>query len=169
MLSNFTQFAPQGLAPQIPGLQGIGTPQLNSVLSGQPGVFANPWSGYELGQPGIGQQLPPWAGPTNPYGHNPLAQPPLNPGSVAMNPHSISLVPVLGQLTQQLAIQSVITQQIAQQISVAVQHLAHQLAGQGVHTPYYGLNPYAASMQGGYSGFNPQVQAWGANRPPTIQ
>jgi hypothetical protein len=153
MLSNFTQFAPQGLAPQIPGLQGIGAPQLNSVLSGQPGVFGNPWSGYELGQQVSGQQLPPWAGPTA-FGHN---------------PHSISIVPVLGQLTQQLAIQSVITQQIAQQISVAVQHLAQQLAAQGVHAPYYGVNPYAASMHGGYSGFNPQVQAWGANRPPTIQ
>jgi hypothetical protein len=159
MLSNFTQFAPQGLAPQIPGLQipglqGIGAPQLNSVLSGQPGVFANAWPGYELGQPGAGQQPHPFGGSITPFGHN---------------PNAISLVPVLGQLTQQLAIQSVITHQLAQQIGIAVQHLAHQLSAQGVPAPYYGLNPYAALMQGGYSGFNPQVQAWGANRPPTIQ
>jgi hypothetical protein len=159
MLSNFTQFTPQGLAPQIPGLQGIGAPQLNSVLSGQPGVLGHPWPGYELGQHGAGQQPHPWPGPTASFGPN---------------PNSLSLVPVLGQLTQQLAIQSVITQQLAQQISIAVQHLAQQLSVQGLPAQYYGQNPYgqnpyAAAMQGGYSGFNPQVQAWGANRPPTIQ
>jgi hypothetical protein len=153
MLSNFAQFAPQGLAPQIPGLQGIGAPQLNPVLSGQPGVFGNTWPGYELGQ-GAGQQPHPGSGPIPPFGHN---------------PSSLSLVPVLGQLTQQLAIQSVLTHQLAQQIGIAVQHLAHQLAAQGLPAQYYGFNPYAAAMQGGYSGFNPQVQAWGGNRPPTIQ
>jgi hypothetical protein len=151
MLSNFTQFAPQGMAPQIPGFQGIGSPQLNSVLSGQPGI----WPGYELGQQGLGQQLPPWAQPSNPVGLNPVTQ--------------LPIVQVFGQLAQQLAIQSAITQQVAQQISVAVQHLVHQLGVPGQHGQYYGQNPYAPSVQGGYSGFNPQLQAWGANRTSTIQ
>jgi hypothetical protein len=39
---------------------------------------------------------------------------------------------------------------------------------------YFGQNPFAGAIQagygqGGYSGFNPQAQAWGANRPQTIQ
>jgi hypothetical protein len=148
MLANFSQYAPQGLAPQIPGLQGIGAPQLNPALLGQPGVYANPWSGHELGQQGAGQQVPPWAGAV----HNPT-----------------HMLPVLGQLAQQLAIQSALTQQVAQQIGAAVQHFAHQLAVQGLQGQYYGQNPFAPSLQGGYSGFNPQTQAWGTNRPPTIQ
>ncbi len=149
MLSNFSQYAPQGLAPQIPGMQPIGPSQLG-----------NPWLGHELGQQvqGVGQQVPPWAGQFNPFGQNPLAQTPL--------------VPALGQLAQQLTIQCALAQQIAQQISSAVQHLAHQLAlqnQQGQQGQYYGQNPFAASIQGGYSGFNPQTQAWGVARPPTIQ
>ena len=138
MLSNFSQYAPQGLAPQIPGMQPIGP---------------NPWLGHELGQQGVGQQqLPAWSGQFNPFVQNP-----------------VQVVPVLGQLTQQLAIQCAITQQIAQQISSAVQHLAHQLALQNQQGQYYGQNPLAASIQGGYSGFNPQSQAWGVPRPSTIQ
>jgi hypothetical protein len=147
MLPNFSQYASQGLAPQIPGLQGIGAPQLNSGL-GQPGIYGNPWSGHELGQQG-----PTWAGSVNPFGHSPLAQ----------------SLPVLVQLAQQLAVQCAITQQFAQQMCIAVQQLANQLAAQGVQGQYYGQNPYAASVQGGYPGFNPQVQAWGPNRQTTIQ
>jgi hypothetical protein len=125
MLSNFSQYAPQGLAPQIPGIQSFGAAQLG-----------NPWLGHELVQQGPGQA---------------------------------QIVPVLGQLAQQLAIQCALTQQIAQQINSAVQHLAHQLAFQGLPGQYYGHNPLAASIQGGYSGFNPQAQAWGVPRPPTVQ
>lgn len=161
MLSNFSQYAPQGLVPQIPGLQGIGAPQLNSA-SGQPGIYPNGWSGHELGQ-----QAPNWGGQINPFGHSPLLQqapflpPGLNPnlqaqgGINAQISNTVQMVPVLGQLAQQLTIQCAIAQQFAQQLSVAVQHLAHQLAAQG--------------LQGGYPGFNPQVQAWGGNRQPTIQ
>jgi|HubBroStandDraft_2_1064218.scaffolds.fasta_scaffold692228_1 hypothetical protein len=157
MLSNFSQYAPQGLAPQIPGMQPIGPLQLNSALPGQPGIYGNPWLGHELGQQGLGQQQPAWGGQFNPFVQNPVQQNPLQ------------VVPVLGQLAQQLTIQSVLTQQIAQQICHAVQHLAHQLALQGLQGQYYGQNPLAASIHGGYSGFNPQTQPWGVARPQTIQ
>jgi hypothetical protein len=153
MLPNFSQYPSQGLAPQIPGL-GIGSPQLNSTL-GQPGVYGNPWSSHDLGQH---QQLPTWAGPINPLGHQTLAQFPFAqvPGAAGS---AVGLpVPVLAQLAQQLVIQCAITQQFAQQMSIAVQQLANQLAIQGVQGQYYGQNPYAAS-----------VQAWGANRQATIQ
>jgi hypothetical protein len=162
MLSNFAQFAPQGLAPQIPGLQGTGVPQLNSG-PGQAGIYGNPWSGHEQGQ-----QVPPWAGQINPFGHNPLAQ---GQGTAYTQLHgSVQIVPVLAQLAQQLTIQCAITQQIAQQVSVAIQQLANQLSAQGLQGQYYGQNPYAVSMQqGGYPGFNPQAQAWGPNRQQTIQ
>jgi len=146
MLSNFSQYAPQGWAPQIPGLQGIGSPQLNSG-PGQPGVFGNPWQAHELGQ-----QVP-----QSPFIAN------------AQIPNPVQMIPVLGQLAQQLAIQCAVTQQFAQQLSVVVQHLAQQLAAQGPQGQYYGQNPYAAAVQGGYPGFNPQVQAWGGNRQSTIQ
>jgi hypothetical protein len=145
MLSNFSQYAPQGLVPQIPGMQPIG----------------NPWLGHELGQQGPG---------INPFGQNPLAQNPFFPGQAANN--SVQLVTALGQLAQQLTIQCALAQQIAQQIGSAVQHLAHQLALQSQQVQqgqYYGQNPLAASIQGGYSGFNPQAQAWGVGRPPTVQ
>jgi len=161
MQSNFSQYAPQGLAPQIPGMQPIGPSQLG-----------NPWLGHELGaarpgQQGIGQQVPPWAGQFNPFVQNPLAQAAFLPGQAVTN--SVQLVPALVQLAQQLTIQCALAQQIAQQIGSAVHHLAHQLALQSHQGQYYGQNPFAASIQGGYSGFNPQTQAWGINRPPTVQ
>ena len=152
MLSNFSQYGLQGLAPQIPGLQGIGVPQFNSGL-GQPVPYGNAWSGHEPGQ-----QVPVLLGQANPFGHNP-----------------VQMIPALLQLAQQLAIQCAITQQIAQQVSVATQQLANQLGTQGLQGlqglqgQYYGQNPYAPFVQGGYPGFNPQVQAWGANRQATIQ
>jgi hypothetical protein len=156
MLSNFSQFAPQGQIPQIPGLQGIGSPQLNPALSGQPGPHGNGWLGQELGPQGGGHQVPPWGAPNNPFApqlHN-----------------AVHIVPVLGQLAQQLTIQSALAYQVAQQIGAAVQHLAQQLAVQGPQGQYFGQNPFAAAMQGGYSGGNPYAQGWGAGRPPpTVQ
>jgi hypothetical protein len=160
MLPNFSQYPSQGLLPQIPGLQGIGVPQLNSVL-GQPGVYGNPWSGHELGQQ---VQVQPWAGQINPFGHSPLS---LQSQSVVNSPihTSIPAIPALLQIAQQLAIQCAISQQLAQQVGIAVQQLANQIANQfapqGLQGAYPGFNPQM--------GFNPQVQAWGPNRPPTIQ
>ncbi len=141
MLSNFSQYPPQGLAPQVPG---------------------NPWLGHELGQQGMGQQAPPWAGQFNPFVQSPLAQTPFPVGPSPIQ----QMLPALGQLAQQLSIQCVLAQQAAQQISSTVQHLAQQLAGQNPQGQYYyGQNPLA--IQGGYSGFNPQTQAWGIARPQT--
>jgi hypothetical protein len=166
MLSNFSQYAPQGLAPQIPGLQGIAAPQLNSALTGQPGVYGSAWPGNELGWQGSNSNQQP------PLGFGPAGVMPNLQGHAIQNSqiqNSAHMVPVLGQLAQQLAIQSAITHQVAQQVGVAVQHLAHQLAVHGLQAQYYPQNPYAASFQGGYPGFNPQAQAWGPNRPQTIQ
>jgi hypothetical protein len=162
MLPNFSQYASQGLAPQIPGLQGIGAPQFNSTL-GQPGAYPNAWSGHEPGQ-----QVPGWPGQLNPFGHNPQALQGQNT-AISQLQNSLQMIPVLVQLAQQLAIQCAITQQIAQQVNVAVQQLANQLAAQSLQGQHYGQNPYASYVQGGYPGFNPQVQAWGANRQSTIQ
>ena len=157
MVSNFSQYSPQGLASQFPGLQATGWPQMS------PGLF-----GQDSAQ--------------TPFTQNPFLQHPAQ-----------QLVPVLGQLALQLAAHAAMTQQIG----IALHQLAHQLGGAqsqqgypggfgagqafaGVGPPYagagqpfglggggqyFGQNPFA----GGYSGFNPQAQAWGANRPQTIQ
>jgi hypothetical protein len=82
---------------------------------------------------------------------------------------------------------------MTQQIGIALQQLAQQLATQSLQTQayasagqplgfggsfvgnpagsggqYFGQNPFAGA-QGGYGGFSPQAQAWGANRQQTIQ
>jgi hypothetical protein len=133
MLSNFSQFAPQGQIPQFPGL-------------GQPAPYGNGSLGHELGLQGMNHQVPPWAAPLNPF------------VSQAQNP--VHIIPVLGQLAQQLVIQSTLTYQVAQQIGAAVQHLAQQLVIQGQQGQYFGQNPF---------GGNPYAQGWGAGRPPTVQ
>ena len=178
MVSNFSQYSPQGLASPFPGLQGTGWPQMSPGLFGQPGVSG--------GNVPFGQDSA-----QTPFTQNPFQQHPAH-----------QLVTVLGQLAQQLAAHGAITQQIG----IALHHLAHQLGGAqsqqgypggfgagqgfaGVGPPYagvgqpfglggggqyFGQNPFAGGIQagygqGGYSGFNPQAQAWGANRQQTIQ
>ncbi|TLY83578.1 MAG: hypothetical protein E6K41_00820 [Gammaproteobacteria bacterium] len=85
------------------------------------------------------------------------------------------IVLVLGQLAQQISVQTALTQQI----SIALQQLVHQLAVQGLQIPgaglgafggqYFAQNPFAGATQGAYGGFSPQAQVWGANRAQTIQ
>lgn len=170
MVSNLSQYSPQGLASQFPGLQGTGWPQMSPGLLGQPGVSGgNVPSGQDSAQ--------------TPFTQNPFLQHPAQ-----------QLVTVLGQLALQLAAHAAMTQQIG----IALHHLAHQLGGAqsqqgypggfgagqgfagigppyaGVGGQYFGQNPFAGGIQagygqGGYSGFNPQAQAWGANRQQTIQ
>jgi hypothetical protein len=158
MLSNPSQYFPQGLLSQFSGLQAAGLPQVSPGLFGQPGAyngyaqfgnaqFGHPQFGPESGQTGLGPQLPFGQAQPLPFG---LSQP--GPFGGQIPAHQI--VPVLGQLAQQLAAQSA----VAQQIGIAVHQLAHQLALQG-------QQGYA----GAYGGFNPQAQAWGAQRPQTIQ
>ena len=170
MLPNFSQYPPQGLMSQFPGLQGAGWPQMSPGLFGQPGAYSgNAPFGYEPGQNQF--SLSPFAG----YAGVP------NPAQ--------QIVLVLGQLAQQISVQSA----LIQQISIALQQLVHQLAVQslqshqgaglgagqplGVGGPfpgsfggqYFGQNPFASATQGGYGGFGPQAQSWGANRAQTIQ
>jgi len=182
MVSNFSQYSPQGLASQFPGLQGAGWPQMNPGLFGQPGMGGgNMPFGPDSGQAGLGQQYP-FGAQTNPFaGLSNVVHP------------AQHLVAVLGQLAQQLVTHAA----ISQQIGLALHQLAQQLGAQslqgypggfgagqafaGVGPPYAGVGqPFglggggqyfgqAGYGQGSYGGFNPQAQAWGANRPQTIQ
>ena len=207
MLSNLSQYSPQGLLPQFPGLQTAGSPQMTPGLFGQPGAYnGHAQFGHESGQT--------WQSQQSPFG----AHQGVNIQSQQIPVQQI--VPLLAQLAQQIAVQSV----VAQQIGTAVHHLTHQLAAQlasqgpqgypgggfgagqafggpqpfggpqafaghqpfagGVAQPfglagpllgtpgaqYFGPNSFSNTPQGGYGGFNPQqAQAWGANRPQTIQ
>jgi hypothetical protein len=217
MLSNPSQYSPQGLVSQFPGLQAAGLPQMNPGLFGQPGAyngnahFGNAQLGPEFGQGGFSQQFPPGGqlgGQANPFAQNsflqnPSVQNPFAAGPFGPNPYLQSqwqspvgpnpflspfagqagahipahqIVPVLGQLAQQIAIQSA----VAQQIGIAVHQLAHQLASQGLQGQGYAQGGYGgqglqgqAYAQGGYGGQGPQAQGWGqpwgANRQQTIQ
>src|SRR6266478_2049577 len=184
MLSNFSPYPPQGLMSQFPGLQGAGWPQMSPALFGQPGVYGgNAPFGYEPGQAGMGQNQ----FSLSPLGHNPLLS--SFAGYAGAHNPAQQIVLVLGQLAQQISVQSA----LIQQISIALQQLVHQLAVQsllshqgaglgagqalGVGGPflgsfggqYFGLNPLASAAQSGYGGFSPQAQSWGANRAQTIQ
>jgi hypothetical protein len=196
MLSNPLQYSPQSLLPQFPGLQAAGLPQMNPGLFGQPGAYnGTAQFGHDFGQAAVGQQTPfgfgqgfnqgfgqqfPFGAQTNPYLQSQLWQGPgaHNPFLSSFGGHTGAsipahqIVPVLGQLAQQIAVQSA----VAQQIGMAVQQLAHQLALQGQGLQGYpgaqGLQGYPGG-QGGY-GLGPQAQgwgqAWGVSRPQqTIQ
>ncbi|MDB6161273.1 MAG: hypothetical protein JWO04_4979 [Gammaproteobacteria bacterium] len=180
MLSNPLQYSPQSLLPQFPGLQSAGLPQMSPGLFGQPGAYnGTAQFGHDFGQAAVGQQFP-FGAQTNPYLQSQLWQGPgaHNPFLSSFGGHTGAsipahqIVPVLGQLAQQIAVQSA----VAQQIGMAVQQLAHQLALQGQGLQGYpgaqGLQGYPGG-QGGY-GLGPQAQgwgqAWGASRPQqTIQ
>ena len=167
MLSNLTQYSPQGLN----SLQGL-MPQFQF--------------GHELAQNPYQQQSP-WL--QNPGSHHsPLSA---FGGAAGANVPVQQIVPILAQLAQQIAVQSA----VAQQIGIAVHQLAHQLATQGLGQGLGGGQAFAAPQpfigggqgfgQGyapsqpfigggaqpfGLGGFNPQqAQAWGANRAQTIQ
>jgi hypothetical protein len=224
MLSNLSQFSPQGLIPQFAGLQTAGFPQMTPGLFGQPGAYnGNAQFGHESGQAGLTHQSPfggqpnPLPQSQNPYLQNPFAanpyqtnpyqqgqQGPWSQGPAAHNPLQNSfgghpganipvqqIVPMLAQLAQQIAVQSA----VAQQIGIAVHQLAHQLAAQGLQggpqgypgggfgagqafagagQPFGGgaAQPFGPGgpFLGAPGGYNPQLaQAWGANRPQTIQ
>jgi hypothetical protein len=119
-----------------------------------------------FGQPGVSGGYGPFGQDSaqNPFTQNPFQQHPAQ-----------QLVTVLGQLALQLAAHAAMTQQIG----IALHHLAHQLGGAqsqqgypggfGAGQAFAGVGPPYAYGQGGYSGFNPQAQAWGANRQQTIQ
>jgi hypothetical protein len=191
MLSNPLQYSPQNLLPQFSGLQFAGLPQMSPGL-GQPGAYNGTAAfghvGQDSGQAGFGQQFP--LGQQFPFGQQlPFGfgqQLPLG-GQAGAHIPAHQIVPVLGQLAQQIAVQSA----VAQQLGIAVHQLAHQLAVQGLQgypgggfgagqvfagagQPYIGAaaqpfgQPLGWSGQGGYGGLSSQAQGWGV-RPQTIQ
>lgn len=162
MMSNLSQFSPQGLMPQFPGLQGAGWPQMNQGPFGQPGAYGgNSSFGHDSAQGGFGPQF----GNINPYLQGQLGQ------QAPHNPQHI--LAVLGQLAQQFAVHSILTQQLGVTLQQLAQQIAVQSYGGGLGASggqYFGQNPFAGSGYGGFNpGFNPQAQAWGASRSPTIQ
>ena len=190
MLSNFSHYSPQGFIPQFPGLQGAGWPQMSPGLFGQPGTYA----GYVpfAQEPALAGMYPsPYL--QTPFAPSPFAASPFAPSPLAFNPllgsfagyagvhhPAQQIILLLGQLAQQISVQTAVTQQI----SIGLQQLVHQLAVQGLQTPqgalgafggqYFAQNPFTGATQGAYGqgaygGFTPQAQVWGANRAQTIQ
>ena len=168
MLANLSQYLPQGWGPQLPGFQGFGSPQIGMSPFGQ----AMPL-GYDPAQTGVGQHPYGWQtspfgqsqafGQNQPFGQSPYLQshnPFFNSQGHVSAHHSATqqIVPVLGQLAQQIAVQSAVTQQIG----AALHQLAQQLASQGQQ----GFGPGGSQS---FVGLNPQAQGWGANRQQTIQ
>ena len=200
MLSNFSHYSPQGFIPQVPGLQGAGWPQMSPGLFGQPGTYAGyvPFahepalaglypSPY-LQTPFVPSPFVPSPFAPSPFAPSPFAASPFAPSPLAFNPllgsfagyagvhhPAQQIILLLGQLAQQISVQTAVTQQI----SIGLQQLVHQLAVQGLQTPqgalgafggqYFAPSPFTGATQGAYGGFTPQAQAWGANRAQTIQ
>lgn len=198
LLSPSQYYLPQGL-PQFSGMQFGGWPQGGPGVFGQPGPYGGNAVFAQPGQIGLGQQAP--FAPTNPFAslQNPFAANSYLPSPAMHSPFAFSpsfgnsnaaiagvhgaaqqIIPLLGQLAQQVSVHSAVTQQIG----VALHQLAYQLAGQsaslqqgtGIGGQFPGQNLSGGATPGGYtgfspySGFNPQAaQAWGTNRPQTIQ
>jgi hypothetical protein len=187
MLSNLSQFSPQGFLPQFAGLQ-AGWPQMGPGLFAQPGPY--PGLVPFAHEPTLTGMYP------SPFLQTPFAPGPFAPGPFATSPFAPAIaynpllslagyagahhpaqqiVLVLGQLAQQISVQTALTQQI----SIALQQLVQQLAVQGLQIPgaglgafggqYFAQNPFTGATQGAYGGFSPQAQPWGANRAQTIQ
>ncbi|TLZ63567.1 MAG: hypothetical protein E6K20_01190 [Gammaproteobacteria bacterium] len=183
MLSNLSQYSPQGFVPQFHGLQGAGWPQMGPGPFAQPGAY--PGLVPFAHEPALTGMYPsPFL--QTPFAATPFAATPFAP-AIGYNPllslagyagahhPAQQIVLVLGQLAQQISVQTALTQQI----SIALQQLVHQLAVQGLQIPgaglgafggqYFAQNPFAGATQGAYGGFSPQAQVWGANRAQTIQ
>lgn len=197
MQSNFSQFSQPGWVPQFPPqfLMGQGQPQLGPGPFAQTPFGVGPFSqptgyggnasfGHEIGTAGFGQQpyslggqpshygLGAQANPfaqnpfaQNPFVQNPFAQGPFTQGGQAqqLSPISQQIVSVLAQLVHQIAVQNAVTQQIG----VALNQLATQLAQAQQQGTGFGAG--LAFGGAGYGAFNPQAQGWNANRAQTIQ
>jgi hypothetical protein len=191
MLSNYSQYSPQGLMSQFPGLQGAGWP---------PGAYSgNAPFGYEPGQAGMGQQQYPFGGHTNPF-VNPFLQNPFTQNQFSLSPfaptphlpsqlllsplaynpllssvagyagahHPVQqIVLVLGQLAQQISVQGAVIQQISIALQQLVQQLAvqglqsHQGAGLGAGQPLGLGGPFLGGLGGQYFGQNPFASTTG--------
>jgi hypothetical protein len=159
MLSNLSQFSPQGLNPQFAGPQTAGFPQMTPGLFGQPGAYnGNGQFGHEsTHQSAFGGQPNPSPQFQNPYLQNPFAANPYqtnpyqqgqqgqqgpwsqspgapNPLQNSFGSHPGANIPVqqIVPVLAQLAQQIAVQSAVAQQIGIAVHQLAHQLAVQGL-------------------------------------
>jgi hypothetical protein len=186
MISNASQYSPQGLMNPFAGLQAAGSPYMSPGLFGH-GAYA-PF-GADSAQAGQSQQYP-FGGQTNPFLQNPFTQGQFqspfatNPylqgqqwqGSLANNPllnsfaglagahhPSQHVIAMLGQLAQHLSLQGVITQQIGTALHQLTQALF--AAGQpyaGAGQPFGFGGPFAASPGAAqYFGQNPFAGAQG--------
>ncbi len=173
MLSNLSQFSPQGLGPQFPGLpafQAAGPGQFNPTAFGQPGLFGGSASfGHEGSQFGGGQQHP-FGAQQSPFAQNPFASLATHPYQLQAYSLQSQLLPVLGHVAQQIALQTAMTQQIG---SVLYQ-LAQQLGVHGQQSQQSfglgGAQPFGIGASGQpFGGFSPQTPGWGGGRPQTIQ
>src|ERR1700737_2144900 len=124
MLSNPSQYAPQSLIPQFPGWQARGWPQMSPGLFGQPGAyngnaqfgnaqFGNAQFGHESGQAAMGQPFgqPFGLGQQFPFGAQPNPFLSSFAGHAGAHIPAHQIVPVLGQLAQQIAVQGAVAQQ----------------------------------------------------------
>jgi hypothetical protein len=120
MLSAYSQFSPQGVVGQFPGLFGPQTPAVPQ-FGGMPFAGSNP---YLQGQQPY--QQGPWspsASVYSMYAHG------AQPGSLAGQHVALQVGSLIGQLAQQICTQGAITQQTG----FALVQLAQQLIQQGLH------------------------------------
>jgi hypothetical protein len=161
MLATYPQYSPQALMASPFG----------ATLFAPPGLHAgNAAFGYE---PGFGSMVQ----PSQPFAYHIPGQAPY---AVAQQ-----LVLALGQLAQQISMQSVVGQQIGSALQQLTQQIQAQtlpaLPGFGVGQPYGQIvspyigatSPFFGATAGAYPGFSPHSQpawqAWGGQRTQTIQ
>src|SRR5262249_22620615 len=158
MLSNVSQFSPQGLLPQF------GFPLSIYGSQGQPGFGANSQFGqfgHDFGQGIPGQQQ--WQTPFTPFAQAPFT----SHAGLHSQQQPQHIIPVLVQLAQQLAVQNAVTQQLGAALVQITQHLSMQ----AVQSPYgQAQSPYGQGFGQGFGsqfgqfGLPPQAQVWGAGR-----
>jgi hypothetical protein len=174
MLSNVSQFSPQGLIPQFAGPQTAGYPQMTPSPFGQPGAYnggaynGNVQFGHESGQAGLTHQLAFGGQPNpspqyqNPFSQNPFAvnpyqtnpyqqgqqgqQGPWSQSPAAHNPLQNSFAGPAGNIPVQQIVP--VLAQLAQQI--AVQSAVAQQIGIAIHQLAHQLA--AQGLQGGQQG-----------------
>jgi hypothetical protein len=141
MLSHFSQYSPLGLLPPLSGMQGFGgmpgvgqSPGFQSPGFGGAGIYGQ--GIYGQGLSGQGGYSPFAASPfaLSPYQHHQApgasyasyAQPggTFSPALQIIPVPALQIIPVIGHLAQQIHLQGDVTQQIG----VALNHLAQQLA-----------------------------------------
>ena len=171
MLATYPQYSPQPLVATPFGATLFAPPGLhagNSFFGHEPGIAGFVQPGFvqpSFVQPGFVQPTPfaPTYATTAGY---PFPQTPYSPYVVAQQ-----LVLALGQLAQQISVQTVVGQQIGaalQQLTqqVQAQSLLPGMAGFGIAQPYGSIG---SPFIGATPGIQPAWQAWGGPRTQTIQ